>query len=188
MPKCIASVEASEAAIFRAISAGGRVSAFDEFDSILADDDKAGAALCHQQRSHARTRCACAVSATTRRLELFATFAAKAIGMCRPQRAACNAESSASMSNYVGARKDEHVEKFEHIDDNELADLRGRLRRWALDNEDPCAMRTPSNARRLKTDAPTTGACSWPSPISFRRRGLRTTRHRAGDQDRRQSR
>src|SRR5262249_10580584 len=38
MPKCIASVEASEAAIYRAIKRWQPSFAFDEFDSILADD------------------------------------------------------------------------------------------------------------------------------------------------------
>ena len=41
MPKCIASVEASEAAIYRAIKRWQPSFCFDEFDSILADDDKA---------------------------------------------------------------------------------------------------------------------------------------------------
>jgi hypothetical protein len=38
----------------------------------------------------------------------------------------------------------EKVERFEHRDDPDLADLRRRLRRWALDNEDALRAATPA--------------------------------------------
>ena len=56
MPRCIASVEASEAAIYRAIKRWQPSFCFDEFDSILADDEQGRAAQCDQQRSHKRSR------------------------------------------------------------------------------------------------------------------------------------
>jgi hypothetical protein len=47
-------------------------------------------------------------------------------------------------------RKDEVIEKFKHVDDAGLADLRRRLRRWAMDSEDILRSATPSMPEELQ--------------------------------------
>ena len=56
MPRCIASVDATEAAIYRAIKRWQPSFCIDEFDSVLADDSKAALRSRDQQRPHARPR------------------------------------------------------------------------------------------------------------------------------------
>ena len=47
-------------------------------------------------------------------------------------------------------KKDESVEKFSHAYDHELADLRRRLRRWAVDNQDTLRDAKPSMPEELQ--------------------------------------
>ena len=134
MPKCIASVEASEAAVYRAIKRWQPSFCFDEFDSILADDDKA-ALRSVINSGHTRGQGVLRCIGDDKVPELFPTFAPKAIGMVGRKLP----PATLSRCIFVELRrrkKDERVEKFGHQDDNELANLRRRLRRWALDNED----------------------------------------------------
>ena len=81
--------------------------------------------------------------------ELFPTFAAKAIGMIGRKLP----PATLSRCIFIEMRrrkKGEHVEKFKHQDDSELADLRRRLRRWSMDNEDALRNATPSIPDELK--------------------------------------
>ena len=100
MPKCIASVEASEAAVFRAIKRWQPSFCFDEFDSILADNDKA-ALRSVINSGHTRGQGVLRCIGDDKVPELFPTFAPKAIGCavgsCRQPHSA-----GASLLNYVG--------------------------------------------------------------------------------------
>jgi hypothetical protein len=134
MPKCIASVEASEAAIFRAIKRWSPSFCFDEFDSILESDDKA-ALRSIINSGHTRGQGVLRCIGDDKVPELFPTFAPKAIGMVGRKLP----PATLSRCIFVELRRrkrNEQVEKFAHADDAELADLRRRLRRWALDNQD----------------------------------------------------
>jgi hypothetical protein len=148
MPKCIASVEASEAAIYRAIKRWQPSFCFDEFDSILADDDKA-ALRSVINSGHTRGQGVLRCIGDDKTPELFPTFAPKAIGMVGRKLP----PATLSRCIFVELRrrkKDEHVERFAHQDDAELADLRGRLRRWALDNQDALRDAEPSMPDELQ--------------------------------------
>jgi hypothetical protein len=148
MPKCIASVEASEAAIYRAIKRWEPSFCFDEFDSILADDDKA-ALRSVINSGHTRGQGVLRCIGDDRVPELFPTFAPKAIGMVGRKLP----PATLSRCIFVELRrrkKDEHVDKFAHTDDTELADLRRRLRRWALDNQDALRDAKPSMPEELQ--------------------------------------
>ena len=84
--------------------------------------------------------------------ELFPTFAPKAIGMVGRKLP----PATLSRCIFVELRrrkKDEPVEKFKHQDDSELADLRRRLRRWAMDNEDALRNAEAFHAGRAKEPA-----------------------------------
>jgi hypothetical protein len=75
--------------------------------------------------------------------ELFPTFAPKAIGMVGRKLP----PATLSRCIFIELRrrkKDELVEKFRRQDDSELADLRRRLLRWSIDNENALRNATPS--------------------------------------------
>jgi hypothetical protein len=142
MPKCIASVEASEAAVYRAIKRWQPSFCFDEFDSVLADDNKAGLRSVINS-GHTRGQGVLRCIGDDKVPELFSTFAPKAIGMVGKRL------PPATMSRCINVEqrprtKDENVEMFAHVDDDELADLRRRLRRWALDNQETLRDAKPS--------------------------------------------
>jgi hypothetical protein len=148
MPKCIASVEASEAPLYRAIKRWQPSFAFDEFDSILADDDKA-ALRSVINSGHTRGQGVLRCVGDDNTPELFSTFAPKAIGMVGRKLP----PATLSRCIFVELRRrkrDEHIEKFKHQDDSELADLRRRLRRWAMDNEDALRNVRPSMPDELQ--------------------------------------
>ena len=126
MPKCIASVEATEAAIYRAIKRWGPSFCFDEFDSILVDDDKA-ALRSVINSGHTRGQGVLRCIGDDKMPELFPTFAPKVIGMVGRKLP----PATLSRCIFIEMRrrkKEELVEKFKHQDDSEIADLRRRLR------------------------------------------------------------
>jgi hypothetical protein len=148
MPKCIASVEASEAAIYRAIKRWAPSFCFDEFDSILVDDDKA-ALRSVINSGHTRGQGVLRCIGDDKVPELFPTFAPKAIGMVGRKLP----PATLSRCIFVELRRrkrDESIEKFAHTDDNELADLRRRLRRWSIDNQDTLRDAKPSMPEELQ--------------------------------------
>ena len=142
MPKCIASVEASEAAIYRAIKRWKPSFCFDEFDSILANDDKA-ALRSVINSGHTRGQGVLRCIGDDKVPELFPTFAPKAIGMIG-RRLPPATLSRCIFIELRPRKKDEYIEKFKRQDDSELADLRRRLLRWSTDNEDALRNATPS--------------------------------------------
>jgi hypothetical protein len=148
MPKCIASVEASEAALYRAIKRWQPSFAFDEFDSILADDDKA-ALRSVINSGHTKGQGVLRCIGDDKLPEIFPTFAPEAVGMCG-RKLPPPTLSRCIFVELRRRRKDERVEKFKHADDNGLADLRRRLRRWSMDNEDTLRSVSPSMPDELQ--------------------------------------
>lgn len=147
MPKCIASVEASEAALYRAIERWQPSFCFDEFDTVLADDSKASLRSVINS-GHTRGQGVLRCIGDNHTPELFQTFAAKAIAMVGRKLPA----PTLSRCIFVETRrrrKDERIEKFTHIDDAGLADLRRRLARWSTDNKE-----TLRNANPTMPDEP----------------------------------
>jgi hypothetical protein len=74
---------------------------------------------------------------------MFPTFSPKAIGMCGRKLPA----TTLSRCIFVELKRRKSTEKivrFAHRDDAELADLRSRLLRWAMDNADVLRDATPS--------------------------------------------
>jgi Protein of unknown function (DUF3631) len=81
--------------------------------------------------------------------ELFPTFAPKAIGMVGRKLP----PATLSRCIFVELRRrkrDEPIEKFTHADDNGLADLRRRLRRCAMDNDEALRRGEPSMPDQLR--------------------------------------
>jgi putative DNA primase/helicase len=147
MPKCIASVEVSEAAMYRAIKRWEPSFCFDEFDSVLADDAKA-ALRSIINSGHTRGQGVLRCIGDEKVPEFFPTFAPKCLGMIG--RKLPPATLSRCIFIELRRRKtNEHVEKFKHQDDSELADLRRRLRRWAMDNEEALRDAKPSMPEEL---------------------------------------
>ena len=148
MPKCIASVEVSEAAMYRAIKRWQPSFCFDEFDTIFADDNKA-ALRSVINRGHTRGQGVLRCIGDDKVPEFFPTFAPKAIGMVGRKLPPATL-SRCMFIELRRRRKDEHIEKFTHVDDAGLADLRRRLRRWAMDNEDILRNANPSMPDELQ--------------------------------------
>jgi hypothetical protein len=134
LPRCVSSVEISEAALYRAIELWAPSFAIDEFDSILANDDKAGLRSIINS-GHTRGLGVIRCVGDEKTPQVFKTFAPKCIGMIGTRLPAATL-SRCIMVELRRRKKDEHVEKFKHVDDADLADLRGRLLRWSMDNEE----------------------------------------------------
>ena len=134
VPRCVASVEISEAALFRAIKLWKPSFVIDEFDSVLADDNRAAL------RSVINSGHTCGQGVVRCvepdfRPELFTTFCPKAIGMIGRKLPA----STLSRCIVVELRRKkttERVDRFGHKDDAGLAELRSRLLRWSVDKEE----------------------------------------------------
>lgn len=144
MPKCIATVSISEAAIFRSIHRWQPSFAIDEFDDVLASADKNKNALKEVINSgHTRGITVVRCLEPDYIPHNFSTFAPKAIGMVGRKLP----PATLSRCIFVELRrrkKDERFEKFKHVDDDELAALRRRLFRWSIDNEDTLRNAEPS--------------------------------------------
>jgi hypothetical protein len=142
MPKCIATVNATEAAIYRSIKRWSPSFCFDEFDDVMKDDKRAGLKQVINS-GHARGQGVLRCEGDDKVPELFPTFAAKCLGMVGKKLPA----ATLSRCIFVELRrrkKEETVERFTREDDDGLRDLRGRLRRWSLDNEDRLRNAKPS--------------------------------------------
>jgi len=132
-PRCVASVEISEAAIYRAIELWQPSFAIDEFDSVLSGDDKAGLrSVINSGHTRGQGVIRCVEPDFTPRQ--FETFCPKALGMVG--RKLPDATLSRCVVVELRRRKStEQIVRFEHRDDAELSQLRSRLARWAMDNE-----------------------------------------------------
>jgi len=151
MPRCIASVDVTEAAIYRAITRWNPSFAIDEFDTVLVSDDKA-ALRSVINSGHTRGTGVLRCVGDDKIPELFPTFAAKAIGMVGRKLP----PATLSRSIFIDMRrrrKGEQFEKFKHVDDSGLADLRRRLCRWSMDNMETLRNANPSMPEELQNRA-----------------------------------
>jgi putative DNA primase/helicase len=132
-PRCLPSVEISEAALYRSIELWQPSFAIDEFDTVLSSDDKA-ALRSVINSGHTRGQGVVKCAEPDFRPQHFKTFCPKAIGMVG-RKLPASTISRCIVIELHRRKKDEQIEKFTHKDDDELADLRRRLRRWSMDNE-----------------------------------------------------
>jgi Protein of unknown function (DUF3631) len=143
-PRCIASVDISEAALYRAIKLWSFI--VDEFDDVLVSDDKTGLRAVINS-GHTRGQGVVRCIGDDKTPELFPTFCPKALGMCGRMPAATL--SRCIFIEIRRKRRSETVEKFLNKDDGGLAELRSRLARWAVDNEDALRDAKPSMPAEL---------------------------------------
>jgi putative DNA primase/helicase len=144
-PKAISSVDISKGALYRAIQRWQPSFVIDEFDDVLnARNDTDKSELRSVINSgHTRGQGVLRCITDAHKPELFSTFAPKAIGMIGRKMPATT--SGRCITAEVRRRtKSERIVKFKHEDDAELADLRGRLRRWSMDNEEALRNAGPS--------------------------------------------
>lgn len=137
LPRCIATVEASDAALYRAIERWKPSFVLDEFDDVMADRDKRTLrSIINSGHTRGTGVLRCEKNSNDRQTPaVFETFAPKAIGMIG--RNLPPAMLTRCLFVELRRRKrDEPIEKFKSKDDAGLADLRSRLRRWSMDNED----------------------------------------------------
>jgi hypothetical protein len=131
-PRAIASVDISDAALYRTIQRWQPSFIIDEFDTVLASEEK------QELRSiinsgHVRGQGVIRCIGDDKTPELFPTFCPKAIGLVGRKLPA----STLSRSIIIELRrqkKDEAIEEFAYEDDSELGNLCRRLLRWSLDN------------------------------------------------------
>jgi putative DNA primase/helicase len=149
IPRSIRSVEITEAALYRSIRRWQPSFAIDEFDSVLASDDKA-ALRSVMNSGHTRGDGVLRVNKDkNNEPEIFPTFCPKAIGMVGRKLP----PATLTRCIFVELRrrkKDETVERFKHTDDSGLSDLRRRLYRWSMDNEDKLRGASPSIPAELE--------------------------------------
>jgi Protein of unknown function (DUF3631)/CHC2 zinc finger len=135
-PRAIASVEISQAALYRSIQLWAPSFIIDEFDTVLSSQDGNNAELRSVINSgHVRGQGVIRCITDEHRPELFPTFAPKAIGMVG-RKLPATTMGRCIVIELRRRAKDEKIDRFAHKDDPELGDLRRRLRRWALDNAD----------------------------------------------------
>lgn len=135
LPKCIATVEASEAALYRAIERWSPSFCIDEFDTVMIDDDKRSLrSIINSGHTRGTGVLRCERDRNDRQAPVvFPTFATKVIGMVGRKLPPAML-SRCIFIDLRRRRRDEQIEKFHHEDDAELADLRRRIRRWADGN------------------------------------------------------
>jgi hypothetical protein len=133
-PRCISSVEISEAALFRSIQKWDPSFVIDEFDSVLASEDKTALrSVINSGHTRGQGIIRCVEPDFTP--QLFSTFCPKVIGMVGRKLPATTL-SRCIIVELKRRKASEPIERFEHKDDNDLAQLRSRLLRWSTDNED----------------------------------------------------
>ena len=132
MPRCIKSVEISGAALYRAIERWHPSFCIDEFDNILADDQKLelrSVINAGHTRGDGVLRCV----EPDYTPKLFEVFAPKCIGMIGRKMP----DSTLSRCIFIELQRrmrDEEIVEFKHEDNPELANLRSRLLRWSIDH------------------------------------------------------
>src|SRR5262249_52356336 len=135
IPRAISTVDISKGALYRAIQRWEPSFVIDEFDDVLSSvngSDK------YELRSvinsgHTRGQGVLRCITDEHKPELFSTFAPKALGMIG-QKMPATTLSRCVVIEVRRRKKDEPIIKFKHEDDDELANLRSRLRRWSIDN------------------------------------------------------
>jgi hypothetical protein len=131
-PRCVSSVESSEAALYRAIQLWQPSFVIDEFDSLLANEDKSALrSVINSGHTRGQGVVRCAEPDFTP--QLFQTFCPKAIGMIGRKLPVATL-SRCIIVELRRRKSSEPIERFAHTDDAELMELRSRLQRWAADN------------------------------------------------------
>jgi hypothetical protein len=142
VPRCVSSVEISEAALYRAIELWQPCFVIDEFDSVLASEDKT-ALRSVINSGHTRGQGVVRCVEPDHTPQLFKTFGPKAIGMVGRKLPATTL-GRCIIVELRRRKNSEPVERFAHKDDAELEELRRRLLRWSTDNEDALQDARPS--------------------------------------------
>jgi Protein of unknown function (DUF3631)/CHC2 zinc finger len=141
-PRCVSSVEISEAALYRAIELWQPSFVIDEFDSVLANEDKS-ALRSVINSGHIRGQGVVRCVERDFTPQLFQTFCPKAIGMIGRKLPAATL-SRCIIVELRRRKTNEPIDRFAHVDDAELSELRSRLLRWASDNLDMLRHANPS--------------------------------------------
>jgi putative DNA primase/helicase len=136
MPRSIVSAEISEAALYRSIEMWQPSFCIDEFDSVLASEDKqALRSVINTGHTRGSGVVRCNTDQNDKTPRLFPTFSPKAIGMVGRKLPATTL-SRCLLVELRRRKGSEMIDRFEHKDDAELAQLRRRLLRWSMDNEE----------------------------------------------------
>jgi putative DNA primase/helicase len=142
VPRSIRSVEITEAALYRSLELWHPTFVIDEFDSVLANDDRA-ALRSVINSGHVRGDGVLRINKDkNNEPELFPTFGPKCVGMVA-RKLPPQTLTRCVFVELRRRKKDEAVERFRYIDDDGLNDLRRRLLRWSMDNEDKLANAEP---------------------------------------------
>jgi hypothetical protein len=151
----LCSVSITGAALFRSIEKWRPTFVIDEADSVLVDNEDLKAVInSGWTRGQSVIRC----DPKTNEPRPYTTFCPKALGM-KGRKLPDTTLSRAIIIEMQRKRPHEQVADFDHIDDAELASLRARCARWALDNADKVMWRY----RGASTTAPgRTGRQCWP--------------------------
>jgi len=134
-PRALPSVEISEAALYRSIDLWQPSFVIDEFDSVLAGDDKTGLRSVINS-GHTRGQGVVRCVEPEYRPQTFQTFCPKAIGMIGRKLPPATLSRCIIVELRRRKANERIIEKFKHEDDKELADLRSKLLRWSIDNAD----------------------------------------------------
>jgi Protein of unknown function (DUF3631)/CHC2 zinc finger len=133
VPRGVSSVEISEAALYRAIKLWRPSFVIDEFDNVLANEDKSALrSVINSGHTRGQGVVRCVEPDFTP--ELFQTFCPKAIGMVG-RKLPPTTLGRCIIVELRRRKSSEPIERFAHTDDPKLAELRSRLARWAADNE-----------------------------------------------------
>jgi Protein of unknown function (DUF3631) len=134
MPRCLATVEITSAALYRSIKRWQPSFAIDEFDKVLSEGNSALRTIMNSGHTRQQIVIRCDED-NSHTPEAFLIFAPKAIGMIGRDLPPATA-SRGIFIQQERKKGNEPAEKFAHQDDPGLTDLRARLRRWSDDNAD----------------------------------------------------
>jgi putative DNA primase/helicase len=150
IPRAIATVEISEAALYRSIELWHPSFCIDEFDTALVSDDaKPLRSVINSGHTRNQGVLRCNTEHTGDKTPRpFSTFGPKVIGMIGRRMP----PGTLTRCIFIEMRRKkfgEEVERFRHEDDPDLAQLRSRLLRWSADNEDALRGVEPAMPREL---------------------------------------
>ena len=148
VPRSIRSVEISEAALYRSIELWHPTFVIDEFDSVLANKDKdALRSIINSGHTPGDGVIRCVGDSKTP--QWFSTYGPKSIGMIG-RKLPPQTLTRCIFIELRRRKKDEKVERFKYADDAELGDLRRRLMRYSMDNEDALLAAKPTIPAELE--------------------------------------
>jgi Protein of unknown function (DUF3631)/Primase C terminal 2 (PriCT-2)/Bifunctional DNA primase/polymerase, N-terminal len=135
-PRAMKSVDISKSALYRSIMRWHPSFIIDEFDTVLASKDADKSELrAVINAGHTRGDGVIRCITDEHTPELFHKFAPKALGMIG-RRMPASTLSRCIILELIRRTDAEKIDPFNHEDDSGLADLRRRLLRWSLDNQE----------------------------------------------------